>query len=456
VTEIVTVPEAGAAGPATAGRRRTARALRSSVALGAGSATGFLVSLATVPLTIDHLGVERFGLLVAVLAGAALLEPLDLGVGSALLTRLARAEAAGGPPEEPAALVSAALRVMVGMAVAVAVLTAVAWRVVDWRWVLTVEGPAAGGEVGPAMTVMLALFCVGLPLGLVDRVHLGLERGDRTGATLVAGHLLALTGIAGASTVEASVPVLVCAAMGGPLAARAVAAWLLLARLRPDLWRPASPIPPSLWGPLGRHACLFFGLQAANAVAFTSDQLIIANILGTAAVSEYSVPARVFTLVSLGAAVLARPLWPAYAAAAAAGDDRWIRRTLARSAAAALGGSAVLAASLAATGPWWFPLLSRGLVHPSTGVIAGLAVWTVLAAVGHVVAAALNGLSVIRLQLLASCAMAVSNVVLSVVLVHRIGVAGVIWGSVISYSACIAVPYLWLVPRLLRSRVGAR
>ena len=46
--------------------------------------------------------------------------------------------------------------------------------------------------------------------------------------------------------------------------------------------------------------------------------------------------------------------------------------------------------------------------------------------------------------------MAVVNIVLSVVLARSMGVSGLIWGTVISYAACVGVPFVVIVPRVVR------
>lgn len=433
---------------------RSLRALRSSAAIGMGSVTGFLVSVAVVPLTIGQLGTERFGLLMAAMAGVALLEPLDLGVGSALLSILAGSGRQAD--ERRAAAITAAFRVLLGLALALGLIAVVIGPHLDWASLFNVRGGSAIDEVGPTVAILLSAFCLGLPLGLVDRVHLGLEVGHRTGATATAGNLLSLVGVSALATMDAGVPALAAALCLGPLAARAAATVVLFARHRPDLWRPGLAIPTTMWSELARTAGLFLGLQLAVAVAFSSDQLVIAALLGAEAVPEYSVPARLFALVSVGTAVLVRPLWPAYAAAAVAGDGEWIRRTLRRSVTLSAVGSAALVVPFALAGSTVLASFGRDQVHPSGGVVAGLAVWAVLSAVGSTVGALLNGLAIVRTQLVASGVMATVNVVLSVVLAQRIGVAGVVWGSVVAYTTCIVLPYLVLVPRLVEARTAGR
>ena len=102
------------------------------------------------------------------------------------------------------------------------------------------------------------------------------------------------------------------------------------------------------------------------------------------------------------------------------------------------------------TGSWIVELWSRGAVHPSEGLLSGLAAWIVLGSAGAALSMFLNAAHIVGLQVVCSTVMATTNIGLSVLLAHRIGVAGIIWGTVISYSAFIVLPYSVLVPKLLR------
>ena len=67
------------------------------------------------------------------------------------------------------------------------------------------------------------------------------------------------------------------------------------------------------------------------AIGYTSHTFVIAHILGQETVAEYSVPYRLFSIVTVVLSFFLIPLWPAYAEAAARGDVAWVRRTLRRS-----------------------------------------------------------------------------------------------------------------------------
>ncbi len=453
VTELTTPASGTAVAPARAPGLATARgrrAISGSVWLAAGSAATFVVSALVVPLTIGYLGAGQFGMLMAAVAVVALCEPLDLGLGSALVTVLAAASASEDRARD-AALVRAALRgLLVVAAVLVVVFGALLWTV-DAATLLNADAASAPAALATTV-VVLAGFVAGLPLALVDRVNLGYQDAGRVGRTTLAGQALTLALVAVAAWREAGVPVLAAALVAGPLVARVFAARGLLGR-RPELRR-ASGRRPEASAALWRAAPLYFGLQLAVAVAFTSDQFVIVQMLGAEDVARYAVPARVFAVVSAAVAVVVRPLWPAFAEAAASGDAAWVKRAAARSIAGAAAFAALAAGAIVAAGPQLVSLLGRGEVTAGRGTLAVFGLWSVLAAVGAAVAMVLNGLAVVRIQLVLSSAMAVTNLALSIVLVRSHGVTGVLWGSVVAYGVWVVVPYAVLLRRIIDRRTA--
>jgi O-antigen/teichoic acid export membrane protein len=89
-------------------------------------------------------------------------------------------------------------------------------------------------------------------------------------------------------------------------------------------------------------------------------------------------------------------------------------------------------------------------VVPSLLLLVGLAFWAVLATgVSAPLAMFLNGTGVIRLQALLSVFMAIANLLLSIYLTRRIGISGVVYGSILAQIAVILIPLALYLPRLM-------
>lgn len=72
----------------------------------------------------------------------------------------------------------------------------------------------------------------------------------------------------------------------------------------------------------------FFIIQIACLVIFATDNMIITQVLGPEQVTPYNVVFKVFSIITIGHSIIVAPLWSAYTEAYAKGDIKWIRNTL--------------------------------------------------------------------------------------------------------------------------------
>ena len=409
-------------------------ALTMAVSLGARSIS-ILTVLVSVPLTLGYLGAERYGLWMTISALVAMFGFADLGMGNGLLNALAEAN---GRDNRDAArrYVSSAFLMLAGLAVIVGAAFAVVYPLVPWQALFNVSSP----EAGPAMAAFVGCFLVSLPLGVVEKVQLGYQEGFRNALWTALGSVFGLGAVLVAIALEAGLPWLVLAMAGAPVVARLANGVALFGWhkrwLRPTL----AAATRSAARQVLQLGLLFLVLQLAVAVAYQSDSMVAAQVIGPEAVAEYSVVYRLFMFVPMLAGLALTPLWPAYGEAIARGDVAWVRRTLSRS----------LRFSVLATVPASLVLVVLGskIIHiwvgeeiaPSYALILGFGVWMVMVTVGNAVAMFLNGANIVRFQVVTALCMAMTNLALSIALSRTMGVAGVIWGTVVAYSLCAALP----------------
>jgi O-antigen/teichoic acid export membrane protein len=203
---------------------------------------------------------------------------------------------------------------------------------------------------------------------------------------------------------------------------------------------------------IARLGLLFLVLQIVVAVAYSSDNLVIAHMLGAEKVAEYFVPAQMFGLVSTVLSMALAPLWPAYGEAIARGDHAWVKRTLKRSLFLAVCLATAASAVLVLAGPQLLALWVGNTIEPPFALLLGLGIWKVLEAGGNATGIFLNGANVVRLQVVLAGLMGVAAIALKIVLVERIGVAGVPWATILAYVIFSAVPLAVVVPRIVRGR----
>jgi O-antigen/teichoic acid export membrane protein len=221
-------------------------------------------------------------------------------------------------------------------------------------------------------------------------------------------------------------------------------------RERPEVCPALAAFDRSRAASLLHLGALFTVLQLAVALAFVSDNVVIARALGADAVPGLAVPAKLFALLAFPVSMITAPLWPAYGEAQARGDDAWIRRTLRRSirssvAIAVLGGGVLVLVGAPLIRVW-----TRGAVGARVDVLLALAIWTCLSVWGQAVAAFLNGVGKIRVQAATAVFMSAAAYLLKLLLVRPLGPGGVVWATVIAYSIFTYLPLLWILRRILR------
>lgn len=406
-------------------------------------------TLAIVPLALHHLGRDVYGLWLAITSVTVLSGIADLGLGNGLVNAIASAAARKDEREMRRQVASAGL-VLLAIALTLGGAFAAAYGSVDWAALFNVSTPAAVGEAGPAVAVFVACLLALLPLTIVQRVQLGLQEAYVAGLWTAAGALAGFVGVVVAILAGAELRWIVLAQCGAPAVAALANGLALFLGSKRWLWPRRGDFALTAARALARAGGFFFVIQIAIAVAYESDALIVARILGTRAVPSYSVPMKLFAFAPMALGLVLAPLWPAYRDAAVRGDMPWIRSTLRRSLLLGVAVNLPAALALLLAGRWIVHVWVGDSVTPSTLLLAALTCWALLNAVGGPLAMLLNGLDAIGFQAACATAMMIANLGISIALTQALGVSGVVWGTVIAQLVFIFAPSAIAVPRLLR------
>jgi O-antigen/teichoic acid export membrane protein len=157
-----------------------------------------------------------------------------------------------------------------------------------------------------------------------------------------------------------------------------------------------------------------------------------------------------FALITMMSGMLVAPLWPAYGEAASRGHMDWVRRTLGRSTLIVLAltsaASIVLLLMARTLIQWWVG--SR--IHPPLWLLVGLAIWTVVASCGDAIGMFLNGVELMRFEVITASIFGVVCVTAKVFFVRHFGIVGVPWATLASHSLFIALPCAVYIPYFFR------
>ncbi|TLD70900.1 hypothetical protein FEM03_11385 [Phragmitibacter flavus] len=430
------------------GQRRARQIGRGFLGSAAQKTTGLLVSVLSVPLAIEHLGDERYGLWMAITSLLSWLALSDLGLSYSLSLSVATAY---GRDDQKAAQqsVSSAFYALsfVALALGAVFLLVAPW--IPWNSLFNVVEPLTKSELVPALMVAFILFVINFPLSIPSRVLSAYQEFATVNAFGIAINLLTLAALVIACWLQAGLPVLIGCFSGASVIVGIVLAVWLFQKHKPwlaprwkafDLRHATDLIRKGLW---------FFANSITWAMVSQIGTLIIVHELGAASVTPYSVAQRLFSYSLLLQSMVGGLLSLTYTEALAKGDHPWILKTLGRHFWLSCAASAVLCAGLYLAAPSIISVWAGPEAVPSNGVLIWMALWNFLLGLTTPFATLLFGLGRIKMMTIYSAVTAVLNLVLALFWVKTYGMVGVVAAStvaiaVINLPACIIDVRHWL------------
>ncbi len=179
----------------------------------------------------------------------------------------------------------------------------------------------------------------------------------------------------------------------------------------------------------------FFVIQIAYLVIFTTDNLIITQVMGPEHVTIYSIVFKLFSVITLVNGIVTANLWSAYTDAYVRKDYAWIEKTLLK---LNLGMFVVIAAVLVLS------LLAGNIISLWFGkeillpvpLLILMGIYVVVSIWSQIYSYFLNGIGKIDAQVYLSVIAAAINIPISVYFTRHLGIgsAGVILGTIVSLS----------------------
>jgi len=429
----------GRSASATQSEQRYIRVSQATITAVVGRVTSVLATLVTIPLTVHYLGPERYGAWVTLSTILAWAQLADLGLVNGLTNAIAEAHA-----RDDRALaqryVATAFWALTMVSVVLAAIYGAAYAHVNWPGMLGTTSTVAARELPVAVSLSVALFLLSLPLTVVERIYIAHQEGAIANAWSIAGNVLTLVSVVLVTRSHGGLPALVTAVAGVRLLALLGSASWLAAVRRPYLVPRPSCFDRVVWRRLGADGAQLFVIQLAAMLLLSTDNYIIARILGASYVTPYSIAWSLFTIPQMLASVSFPYLWAAYGDAVARRDVAWITRAFRRALLVSIGFSALVAAPLALVGGAVIRFWVGAVAVPPTTVLVWMAVWSVTFAFMNGLSCFLNANGRFRGQTLYGTATALLNIALSVWWAGKFGLSGVIAATVVSYLSVAVVP----------------
>lgn len=284
-----------------------------------------LSSIISIPLIINNLGKERYGLYATLLSVIVVLGFADLGLGLGLQNRVALLAKSKGQHNLKKAISSTFFFLVLVSFLAGMVLW-LAWPYINWSELLNLHSGQAIDEASTAVAILASCFLFSLPFTIVKKLQNGFQTGYFneiwTGVGNIAGLLLLILLIWNGS----GIPLLILATFG------ATTLFLILNfgfffRKRKVLMPDLSFLDKEVFLTVLKEGGLFFFLQLLAALTNSIDAIILAGFVDTSTVAEYSTGYRIIVIATTPIIAFLNPMLPAVNDAIASGEEAWIKKT---------------------------------------------------------------------------------------------------------------------------------
>jgi O-antigen/teichoic acid export membrane protein len=415
-------------------RRAALTTFTSVIAKGVSVLTAFI----TVPLTLNYLGTERYGLWMTISSVIVMLGFADFGLGNGLVNAISQAD---GKNDRDAAqkAVSSVFFMLLGSAVLLLFIFGIIYPIVPWHRIFNVTSTHAVRESGPAVAVFFACFALNLPLGIVQKVQLGYQEGFLNNYWQIAGNLLGLAAVVITILLQGGLPWLVFAMSGVP--ALAIAAnWCFLFFYRRPLLMPRwANLHFATGKVLLGTGIVFMLLWMVNILGTSTDNIIIAQFLGASEVATYSVVQRLFSLTFI-VQFCTVPLWPAFSEALVRADYIWASRAFKHIQILAIWLTILICLPLLLFGQTIIKVWAGPQVIPPVALVVGYALFRLVSGFAEAPMPVLMGGNYLRRLLIVATISGVIAFILKIIFVQIWQATGVAWANAISYGLFFTLP----------------
>ena len=397
------------------------------------------------PMCLGYLGLQSFGLWATITSIVAVMAFADLGIGNGVLNMLS--SALGRDDAKAICRITATAFVLLsGLGIASFVVFLVFYNFIRWDDVLGAAGVVPRATVAVAVLILAVTVALNLPTTLFQRMQFALQLGYLNGVSQAAGGILGLTFIYLVTKTNWGLPGMVAATLAAPLIATWLSAIWMFART-PDIRLSAAYFNRAAILPILSSGGQFLILGLVFCLCQTSDNLVIANVLGAGAVGNFAVHQKYVSPIAFIGGMALTPLWAAYGEALARGDIAWIKRAFKKSVLSLLLIATALSIVLLLLLPPLMTLWMKGRLAPDVLMAGSLLVWVTVELVGKAISVFLHGMGLVSQQVWTALVFLPVCLGAKVLFAQQYGAVGVVIGTTLAYVAVHAWPYWRLVRR---------
>lgn len=372
-------------------------------------AANIIAHLLVVPLTINYLNPERYGIWLTLSSIISWVAFFDLGLSNGFRNRFAEAKA-HGDIELAREYVSTTYAV-VGLIsfILMIIILALNYLVFDWSSILNVS-LGYRDELTFVFAVVIIFTCVGMVANIFASLLNADQKVGYASIIQAIGQYISLLMIYILSKVsDGSLTSLSLYYSGVPSLFMLTVSFILFTTSRYKVYRPSfSKVRFSLTKSILNLGAQFFIIQLCMLAVFQVVNIIISRELGPEAVTEYNVANKYFNVIYMTVTIIITPFWSAFTDAFAKKDYKWMKLTYNRLLRLVYASVLVYIIMIFAA-PTLYKIWIGSSISISFGVTVSMAVFALSQTYCAVNSYIVNGIGAVRIQAIIFALFAISS-----------------------------------------------
>ena len=407
-----------------------------------------LITLLIIPMMLNYLGKNLFGLWMIALSFIMLIGFVQGGISGSLINIVASAP---DDKDELSKTVASAISITSIIALGLTALAAIIAYTVPWVQIFKADGLITANDLSRLVFVLFASFAFSL-IALVPKFTLiGYMQAywahlSDIFATCVSAVLIILM-------IQLKQPLWIIAlafSFGRQIPLFLIGLFLLHKQLglRGVL---QFQVNRAIASTMLKAGGLLSIIQAAYALANHADLTLIGIFGDLQGAGDYSILQRIYAIPMVLLSFVSLALWPAFNKAKANGSIDWMKRVFARNLLLLSTFSICFALTLSLLLEWLLNIWLGSRQNIDTYLVWGMAIWVMITVPIGVATEFLKSTDYFKVLATTSLAMVVINVPASIFFIKSYGEAGAIMGTIVANVLCYLIPLAIMVPRVFKT-----
>jgi O-antigen/teichoic acid export membrane protein len=397
-----------------------------------------LCGLLLIPITLKYLNSFNYGVWLTLSSITGWLSFFDLGLGNGLKNKLAQSLAEGNE-RLSRVYVSTTYFILSAILLLAFLLYIIAIPLIEWNNIVNANVPIT--DLNLIAHITIACFCLRLVTDLIFGVMAAKQQSGYIAIVGFISSLFVLVLVFGCSSfiIQRGQSLFIISVISSavPLIVSLIASIFLFRTTYRTLKPSFRSIDLKEVKKIFSLGLRFFIIQLAVLIVYSTDNLVISQLYGPAAVTDYNIVYKYFSIVIMLWNMALVPYWTAFGNAYFTNDFEWIKRTIRKLEKAWLFLVFALLAMLIIS-PWVYKMWIGKEFNVPIELSALMVIFVMINTFSALYVTFINGTGKIQIQFYSCIFVAIINIPLSIALAKMLnwGTTGIVLANCISLLCC--------------------